>query len=140
MTRVYLIFQTTMFRDAVTAIFAAHPAIQLAGMHAESGPISAELAALRPDVVLVEESVAGALVADTQSLLTSDIPCRLITLRLDANGMHVWSQTWHHAVETDDLVQAIVTAKHGPGTPNDPTPNDPTPNDPTPNDREEEAP
>jgi non-homologous end joining protein Ku len=38
------------------------------------------------------------------------MPCRLIMLRLDENGMHVWSQTWRQTVRPQDLVEAIVTA------------------------------
>ena len=35
---------------------------------------------------------------DVHHILTSPIPCRLITLGLDQDGMHVWWQTWRPTV------------------------------------------
>ena len=111
MTRVYLIFHTTMFRDAVGAILADYSDIHLAGVRPDNALSTEDLVGFRPDVILLEESVAGVAPTDAYRLLTSTIPCRLITLRLDADGMHVWSQTWHRSVHSGDLVEAIITAK-----------------------------
>lgn len=110
-TRVYLIFQTTMFRDAVSAVLAGQSEIHLAGIRQEGALIARDLVELEPDVIILEENAGGAVVVDALSLLTSTIPCRLITLRLDADGMHVWSQTWHHTVQSDNLVEAILSAR-----------------------------
>ena len=46
--------------------------------------------------------------------LSSEVKQRLeksCRRRLDADGMHVWSQTWRQTVGTQDLVEAIVMAK-----------------------------
>ena len=111
MVRVYLIFQTIMFRDAVSAILGGHPDIRLLRGRHEGALIAHDLVALEPDVIILEESATDALMVDAHSLLTSTIPSRLIALRLDADGMHVWDQTWHRTVQSDILVQAIVTTK-----------------------------
>jgi hypothetical protein len=34
----------------------------------------------------------------------------LITLRLDEDGMRVWSQSWQQTVRAQDLVEAIISA------------------------------
>lgn len=110
MQRVYLVFCNQMFSDAICAILETHPEIELVGATNEPHRLAADIAHLAPDVILVEETEDDSAVSDVRSILTSPIPCRLITLRLDADGMHVWSQTWRQTVHTQDLVEAIVTA------------------------------
>jgi DNA-binding NarL/FixJ family response regulator len=104
--RVYLIFRNQIFSDAVCAVLDTHSEIEIVGMTNEPDRMTADIAALSPDVILLEEAVVG----DVRSILTSPIPYRLITLRLDADGMHVWSQTWRQTVRSQDLVEAILTA------------------------------
>lgn len=106
----YLVFCNQMFSDAICAILKTHPEIELVGVTNEPNRVAADVATLTPDVILVEEAEDGSAVSDVHTILTSPIPCRLITLRLDADGMHVWSQTWRQTVRTQDLVEAIVTA------------------------------
>ena len=72
---------------------------------------ASEIAALAPNVILLEEVEDGPSIRDVHHILTSPIPCRLITLRCDQDGMHVWSQTWRQTVGTEDLVGAIITAR-----------------------------
>ena len=110
MPRVYLVFCNQMFSDAMCAILETHPEIELLGTTNEPNQLVADIVNLAPDVILVEETEDGSVVSDVRSILTSPIPCRLITLRLDADGMHVWSQTWRQTVHTQDLVEAIMTA------------------------------
>ncbi len=110
MPRVYLIFCNQMFSDAICAILETHPEIELVRVTNETDRLAADVATLAPDVILVEESEGGSAISDVRTILTSPIPCRLITLRLDEDGMHVWSQTWRQTVHTQDLVEAIVTA------------------------------
>jgi len=108
--RVYLVFSNQMFSDAIGAILKTHPEIELVGVTNEPDRLAADMATLSPDVILVEEAKHGSMVGEVRTILTSPIPCRLITLRLDADEMHVWSQTWRQTVRTQDLVEAIVTA------------------------------
>jgi len=108
--RVYLIFRNQLFADAVGAVLCAHPDIELVGATAEPDQAAADVAALTPDVILLEGADGGSALSDVHGLLSSPTPCRLITLRMDENGMHVWSQTWRQTVRTEDLVKAIVTA------------------------------
>jgi hypothetical protein len=72
--------------------------------------IAADVATLTPDVILLEETENSPTLNEVRSILTSPRSCRLIMLRLDADGMHVWSQSWRQTVRTQDLVEAIVTA------------------------------
>jgi DNA-binding NarL/FixJ family response regulator len=108
---VYLIFRNQLFRDAVAAILAAHPEIKLLGVTNRPERAASEITALAPSVILLEDTEDGPSIHDVHRILTSSIPCRLITLRLDQDGMHVWSQTWRQTVGPEDLVEAIVTAR-----------------------------
>jgi len=108
MIRVYLIFSTPLFRDAVTAIMANHGGIDLVGSNQGTAFDHEELLALRPDVVLLEADETGPMVAGVRKLLSDVTACRLITLRMDADGMHIWSQTWQPKVFPKDLVDAIA--------------------------------
>jgi DNA-binding NarL/FixJ family response regulator len=111
MPRVYLIYHNRMFRDAIRAILATRLEIELVGMSNSPEQISADVTTLLPDVILLEETQDGPTVGDVCAFLANPLTLRLITLRLDANGMHVWSQTWRQTVETQDLVEAIVMAE-----------------------------
>lgn len=106
----YVIFRNQMFSDVVCAILKTHPEISLVSATDDPDRVAADVAALAPDVILLEEGEDGPAVGDVRTILASPIPCRLITLRLDADGMHVWSQIWRASVRTQDLVEAILTA------------------------------
>ncbi len=107
---VYLIFRNRLFGDAVRAILATHPDIKLLGASDRSTVAAIEIASLNPNVILLEEVDGGTSSADVQRILTSTLPCCLITLRLDHDGMHVWTGTWRQTVSPGDLVEAITTA------------------------------
>ena len=111
MAGVYLIFRNRLFRDAVGAILTTQPEIKLLGATDQPDTAASEIAALAPSVILLEEVEDGPSMRDVHHILTSPIPCRLITLGLDQDGMHVWSQTWRQTVGPQDLVEAIVTAR-----------------------------
>ena len=110
MPRVYLIFRHQLFKDAIGAILRTHPEIELVGATDKPDQVAADVATLAPDVILLEEADEGPAIRDVHSILSSPMPARLITLRLDENGMRVWSRTWRQTVHTRDLVEAIVTA------------------------------
>lgn len=110
MSRVYLVFRNQLFSDAIGAVLRTHPEIELVGATDNPDRVVADIADLTPDVILLEEADDGPVIANVNSILSSPMPCRLIMLRLDENGMHVWSQTWRQAVRPQDLVEAIITA------------------------------
>ncbi len=110
MADVYLIFQNRLFRDAVRAVLATHSGIRLLGASDRADVASADLDSLAPDVIMLEEVDDGSWTAGVQRILARRTPCRLITLRMDGDGMHVWSGTWRQTVRSGDLVEAIVTA------------------------------
>ncbi len=110
MPRVYLVFRNQLFGDAVRAILQTHPEIQLVGARAERDEVMQDVTALAPDIVLLEETDDGPAVHIADVMLSKPAPCRVITLRLNEDGMHVWSQTWRRTVRSQDLVEAIVTA------------------------------
>lgn len=110
MPRVYLIFRNQLFSDVICAVLSTHPEIELVAATDKPDQVAADVAALAPDVILLEEADDGPAISDVRSILSSPIPCRLITLRLDENGMHVWSQTWRQTVRTQDLVEAVISA------------------------------
>jgi len=109
-SRVYLVFRNQIFSDAICAILETHPEIEVVGVTNEPNRVASDVVALSPDVILVEEGEDGPIVSNIRAILTSPLPGRLITLRLDADEMHIWSQTWRQTVHTEDLVEAIVSA------------------------------
>ena len=110
MAGVYLIFRNRLFRDTVGAILTVQPEIKLLGATDQPDKAASEIAELAPSVILLEEVEDGPSIRDVHHILTNPIPYRLITLRLDQDGMHVWSQTWRQTVSPQDLVDAIITA------------------------------
>ena len=110
MSRVYLVFRNELFRDAICAVLGTHPEIERVGVTDKPDRVAADIAALAPEVVLMEETDEGPAVRDMHTILSTSNPCPLITLRLDKNGMHVWHQTWRQIVRTQDLVAAIIGA------------------------------
>ncbi len=110
MSRVYLIFRNQLFSDAVGAVLRTHSEIELVGSTDNPEQVADDVSALAPDVILLEETDDGPVISNVHRILSSPIPFRLIMLRLDENGMHVWSQTWRQTVRPQDLVEAIITA------------------------------
>jgi len=111
MAAVYLIFRNRLFRDALGAILTTHPEIKLLGATDRPDRAALDIAALAPSVILMEEVEDGRFLSDFHHILSNSHPFRIITLRLDQDGMHVWSQTWRQTVGPEDLVEAIVTAR-----------------------------
>ena len=109
MTGVYLIYRNRMFGDAIQAVLSRHPDIKLLGVTDDPDCVQAGIDRLAPDVILLEEASDQPPV-HVQAILTNPIPCRLVTLCLDRDGMHVWSQQWRASIGPDDLVEAIVSA------------------------------
>jgi chemotaxis response regulator CheB len=109
-SRVYLIFRNQLFSDAIGAVLGTHPEIELVGATDNPDKVAAEVVDLAPDVILLEEADDGPAIRNVHRILSSPMPCRLITLCLDENGMHVWSQTWRQTVGPQDLVEAIINA------------------------------
>ena len=110
MPRVYLIFRHQLFCDAIGAILRTQPEIELVGVTDSPDQVAAGVSTLAPDVVLLEETADAPAMSEINSILSSPLPCRLITLGLDENGMHVWSQTWRQTVHPQDLIEAIIAA------------------------------
>jgi len=86
---VYLIFRNRLFRDTVGAILATRPEIKLLGATDQPDRAASEIAALAPNVILLEEVEDDPSMRYFHHILTNPIPCRLITLGLDQDGMHV---------------------------------------------------
>lgn len=110
MPRVYLIFRNQLFRDAIGAVLRSHPEIELVGATDNQDRAAADVSTLAPDVILLEETDVGPAISDVHRILSSPVACRLIMLRLNQDGMHVWSQTWRQTVSPQDLVEAITSA------------------------------
>ncbi len=114
MAGVYLVYQNRIFADALGAILATRPEIKLLGATDQPDIAAAQIQALAPHVILLEEIIDGQIKADLARILTSTITSRrLITLRLDHDGMHVWSGKWQQTARSGDLVEAILSAREG---------------------------
>jgi len=107
-----MIFRNQLFSDTVGAVLGAHPEIELVGATDNPDRVADDVSRLAPDVILLEETADdGPAINDVHSILSGQAPGRLITLRLDANGMYVWSRTWRQVVRPRDLVEAIVAGQ-----------------------------
>lgn len=109
MPRVYLIFRNQLFSDAIAAILRTHPEIELVGVTDNPNQVPTDVLTLAPDVVLLEGADDEPVAHNVHAILSGRRPHRLITLRMDENGMHVWSQTWRQTVSTKHLVRAIIS-------------------------------
>ena len=118
MPRIYLIYQHQLFADAIRAVLATQPGIELVGLSNCPEQISGDVTTLAPDVILLEETPTGLTFQEVCLFLTNPSAHRLITLRSDRDGMHVWSQTWRQiwrqTVRTQDLMAAMMTAVEPP--------------------------
>ena len=111
MAGVYLIFENRLFGDVVRAILRTRPEIRLLGATDRADVAAAEITALAPNVILLEEADDDQFQADFHRIFTRPQSCRLISLRLDHDGMHVWSGTWQQTAGPQDLVEAIISAR-----------------------------
>ncbi len=114
MPRIYVIYHNRMFAEAIGAVLATQPTIDLVGMSNNPDQILADMVARAPDVILLEETQSGLTYRDVCLFLTNPLAQRLITLRSDQDGMRVWSQTWRRTVGTQDLMEAILAAVDSP--------------------------
>lgn len=108
-TGVYVIYRNRMFGDAIQAVLRRHRGISLLGATDDPDLAQAGIVRLRPEVILLEEAPDGS-AAFVQAILMNPVPCRLVTLCLDGDGMHVWSQQWLAHIGPDDLLEAIISA------------------------------
>jgi hypothetical protein len=108
-TGVFLIYRNRMFGDAVRAVLGRCPDITLLGATDDPDSVHVGIDRLAPDVILLEEA-SDRSPMPLQAILMNPIPSRLVTLCLDRDGMHVWSQHWQACIGPDDLLRAIVSA------------------------------
>lgn len=114
MPRIYLIYQHQLFADAIRAVLATQPGVELVGLSNRPEQIPGDVTTLVPDVILLEETPTGLTFQEVCLFLTNPSAHRLITLRSDRDGMRVWSQTWRQTVRTQDLMEAIMAAVDSP--------------------------
>lgn len=110
MTGVYLIYRNRLFGDVVEAILRRHPDIRLLAATDDPESVQAGIDRFAPDVILLEAASDDRPPVQVLGILTHPVPCRLVTLCLDRDSMHVWSQQWRASAGPEDLVQAIVSA------------------------------
>jgi chemotaxis response regulator CheB len=107
---VYLIFRNQLFSDAIGALLGTYAEIELVGANDNPNQVATDISTLAPDVVLLEGTDGAPAISDVYTILSNPLPFRVITLGLDEDGMHVWSQTWRQTVRPRDLVEAIIAA------------------------------
>lgn len=111
MSKVYLLFQTRIFQEAVQAILSTHPAIELVGSAAKIPQALEEIATRQPDVIFLEQSLIESATSDLTALLNSRTPSRLILLRLDGDEISIWSPSRLRSVHAQDLLAAVLESE-----------------------------
>lgn len=111
MSKVYLLFQTRIFQEAVQAILSTHPAIELVGAATEISQALEEIAVCHPDVIFLEQSLIEGATGDLTALLNSRTPSRLILLRLDGDEISIWSPSRLRSVHARDLLAAVLESE-----------------------------
>lgn len=107
MSKVYLIFRTLLFRDAVSAILQTHCAIRLVGAAEGITQAMEEILAQKPDVIFLEQTDEET-PSGLSALLQTPTPPSLILLRLDGDGIQIWSPTRYESVHAKDLVDVVL--------------------------------
>ena len=106
-SRIYIFFRHALFAQGIRSLLHTRRALQVVGM--ESDPITAleAVAALRPEVVIVEESDAGVQSPTLGAILERHPMARVVALDLDHNFATVYDR--HRVITTQptDLVKAI---------------------------------
>ena len=105
--KVFVIWSHLMFLEALKAIL-QHPELVWAGASHEDMELSPQLAAARPDIVLIEGDQPDNADRAAQILKNSRSPLRIIGLNMQDNEMTIYEVEQGTIHQTDDLIRLIL--------------------------------
>ncbi len=106
-SKIYILFRHALFAQGIRSLLHGRRAIQVVGMESDPAKALEAVGALRPEVVIVEESDAGIQSPTLGAILERHPAGRVVALDLDHNFATVYDR--HRIITTQpaDLVKAI---------------------------------
>ena len=105
--RVFIVYRNGLFAEGVRSVLAKRRTVQVVGMQRSVAKALKAVEALRPDVIIMEESVPEKKTDRLEALLDGAVAGRVVRLSLD----HYHATVYHHqhvkAANAADLVKAI---------------------------------
>jgi chemotaxis response regulator CheB len=105
--RIYIVYYHALFAQGIRSLLHARRAIQVVGMESDPNKALEAVAALRPEVVIVEESDAGVQSSTLGAILERHPMARVVALDLDHNFATVYDRHCVITTQPSDLVKAI---------------------------------
>lgn len=103
---VFVIWTNPLFLESIRALL-SHPEIHLVGASSDFSQAQKEIAALRPNVVIIEgSSVSSSIDCETLPILKSG--ARVIQMSLDDNELNLFQYQHRTLAEAEDLITMIL--------------------------------
>jgi DNA-binding NarL/FixJ family response regulator len=105
--RVFVIWVHPIFHDSVRVLL-QRPDVDWVGATNDHAAAPAQIAALRPDTVLIEEDEGGDASAEALSILASSVAdVRVIRLSMADNELNIYHREHRTVAKADDLFRLI---------------------------------
>ena len=105
--RIYIVFHHALFAQGIRSLLRGQRAMQVVGMESDPAKALEAVGSLRPEVVIVEESDAGAQSPNLAAILQRHPAGRVVALDLDHNFATVYDRHRVMTTQPADLVKAI---------------------------------
>ena len=119
-SRVYIVYQHSLFAEGIRSLLRDQPAITIVGAERDKTQAFKDVEALKPSVVLVEEAAGDPLRSAAWDFLHGRAATRVISLNLDHSAATVYDRESLPISTPVDLVHAVQ------GCPHEPIPDEPT--------------
>ena len=107
-SRVYILFQHSLFAEGIRSLLRNQPAIQIVGAETDTMKAFNEIRSLKPSVVLIEESTTDPEQSVTWDLLHRQGAGRVVALNLNHNAATVYDRESVPISTPADLVHAVL--------------------------------
>ncbi len=106
--RVYVIWTHSLFQESVRLLLLNRPEVEWLGATSDYVTALDQIAYLRPDTILLEETVASNQSAETLKILEAGAAnIRVIRFGLDDNTLRVYHREQTIVVQAEDLLRLI---------------------------------
>ncbi|MBI4572696.1 MAG: response regulator transcription factor [candidate division NC10 bacterium] len=105
--RIYIVFRHALFAQGIRSLLQGRRAMQVVGMESDPAKALEAVEALRPEVVIVEESDASNQSPTLTGILQRHPAGRVVALDLDHNFATVYDRRRVVTTQPTDLVRAI---------------------------------
>jgi len=106
-SRVYMVYQHSLFAEGIRSLLRNQPAIQIVGAETDTMKAFNEVRSLKPSVVLIEESTTDPEQSVTWDLLHRQGAGRVVALNLNHNAATVYDRESVPISTPADLLHAV---------------------------------